>query len=95
MFMLLEAKRWIERELPWWGRKQGADHIWSDSAPLCYGCSAMTPKPLRPYQSHKNNLKRPCPVGVLLSDLLAGLMVKYGLLREEKTALDGVQACDA
>ena len=28
MFMLLEAKRWIERELPWWSRKQGRDHIW-------------------------------------------------------------------
>ena len=27
MFMLLEAKRWIERELPWWARKQGRDHI--------------------------------------------------------------------
>ncbi|CAK0774152.1 hypothetical protein CVIRNUC_004140 [Coccomyxa viridis] len=28
MFMLLEAKRWIERELPWWARKQGRDHFW-------------------------------------------------------------------
>ena len=26
--MLLEAKRWLERELPWWSRKQGRDHIW-------------------------------------------------------------------
>ena len=41
--MLLEAKRWIERELPWWGRKQGADHIWCSSAPpLFCVCSAIT-----------------------------------------------------
>ena len=34
MFMLLEAKRWIEKELPFWNRTQGADHIWySNLAP--------------------------------------------------------------
>ena len=43
MFMLLEAKRWIERELPWWGRKQGADHIWCSSAPRLFCvCLATT-----------------------------------------------------
>jgi hypothetical protein len=28
MFMLLEAKRWIERQHPWWSRQGGRDHIW-------------------------------------------------------------------
>ncbi len=33
MFMLLEAKRWIEKELPWWRRRQGKDHIWYVTCP--------------------------------------------------------------
>ena len=35
MFMLLEAKRWIEKELPWWRRRQGRDHIWYAASPAC------------------------------------------------------------
>lgn len=33
--MLLEAKRWIETELPWWRRRQGNDHIWYAISPVC------------------------------------------------------------
>ncbi len=26
--MALEAKRWLETHLPYWGRRGGADHVW-------------------------------------------------------------------
>ena len=38
--MLLEAKRWIEAELPWWRRRQGRDHIWYAARPVRLACVA-------------------------------------------------------
>ena len=42
MFMLLEAKRWIEKELPWWRRRQGKDHIWYATTPALHGLWSRT-----------------------------------------------------
>jgi hypothetical protein len=26
--MMLEAKRWLQKTMPWWDRRGGRDHIW-------------------------------------------------------------------
>ena len=26
--LVLEAKRWLQKEMPWWDRRGGRDHIW-------------------------------------------------------------------
>ncbi len=26
--MLLEAKRWLQKHMPWWDRRGGRDHVW-------------------------------------------------------------------
>ncbi len=26
--MLLEVKRWLQKEMPWWDRRGGRDHVW-------------------------------------------------------------------
>ncbi len=46
MFMLLEAKRWIEKELPWWRRRQGRDHIWYLPSPACTAYMSPLADPL-------------------------------------------------
>ena len=43
--MLLEAKRWLETELPYWNRTGGRDHIWliSHDEASCWAPSEIRP----------------------------------------------------
>ena len=95
MFMLLDAKRWIERELPWWRRKQGADHIWCSSAPplfcVCSATMLMSQKMPLAQGQPEQDLPGWCP-SVRLTCRCAG---EVWCAEREVEVFDGVQAGDA